>query len=277
MPMYSGYESAARVISCRQDVCLCARNCQLPSEQTMAVSPRTCVGSRGPRGSSDVWGVLLTPQNTPFPPFHPAHWLPASCSTLDKILWKASTHWHSHSDCISPRIYLKLFHLLAPGNEQIAVHSFKLPCLLFNVLFNSPIIMQVGFSPVFDKISSRCFLDCLLHSHDLLWDPHLFPGGLPTIKHLTAEYWQHAGGNWSVPRFWGDDLSRTTLPNAQRWKYSLQNGKTVKIECAGVGIATMTVVGFLDIYYCVIIAWTFFYLFATYSALPSLPWATCGN
>jgi len=43
----------------------------------------------------------------------------------------------------------------------------------------------------------------------------------------------------------------------------------------GVGIATMTVVGFLDIYYCVIIAWTFFYLFATYSSLPSLPWATC--
>ena len=182
MPMYSGYESAARVISCRQDVCLCARNCQLPSEQTMAVSPRTCVGSRGPRGSSDVWGVLLTPQNTPFPPFHPAHWLPASCSTLDKILWKASTHWHSHSDCISPRIYLKLFHLLAPGNEQIAVHFFSI----------SPILLQVGFSPVFDKIFFRCFLDCLLHSHDLLWDPHLFPGGLPTIKHLTAEYWRQS-------------------------------------------------------------------------------------
>ena len=51
----------------------------------------------------------------------------------------------------------------------------------------------------------------------------------------------------------------------------------VKIESAGVGIATMTVVGFLDIYYCVIIAWTFFYLFATYSAIPDLPWATCGN
>ena len=51
----------------------------------------------------------------------------------------------------------------------------------------------------------------------------------------------------------------------------------VKIESAGVGIATMTVVGFLDIYYCVIIAWTFFYLFATYSTLPGLPWATCGN
>ena len=51
----------------------------------------------------------------------------------------------------------------------------------------------------------------------------------------------------------------------------------VKIESTGVGIATMTVVGFLDIYYCVIIAWTFFYLFATYSTLPGLPWATCGN
>lgn len=43
----------------------------------------------------------------------------------------------------------------------------------------------------------------------------------------------------------------------------------------GVGIATMTVVGFLDIYYCVIIAWTFFYLFATYSAVPDLPWSRC--
>ena len=51
----------------------------------------------------------------------------------------------------------------------------------------------------------------------------------------------------------------------------------IKIESTGVGIATMTVVGFLDIYYCVIIAWTFFYLFATFTALPGLPWATCGN
>jgi len=43
----------------------------------------------------------------------------------------------------------------------------------------------------------------------------------------------------------------------------------------GVGIATMAVVFFLDIYYCVIIAWTFFYLFATFSELPGLPWDTC--
>jgi len=43
----------------------------------------------------------------------------------------------------------------------------------------------------------------------------------------------------------------------------------------GVGVATMTLVFFLDIYYCVIIAWTFFYLFATFTALPGLPWDTC--
>ena len=44
----------------------------------------------------------------------------------------------------------------------------------------------------------------------------------------------------------------------------------------GVGVATMMVVGYLDIYYCVIIAWTFFYLFAGFSSLPDLPWDTCG-
>merc|ERR1719244_2546069 len=43
----------------------------------------------------------------------------------------------------------------------------------------------------------------------------------------------------------------------------------------GVGVATMTVVFYLDIYYCVIIAWTFFYLFAGFSSLPDLPWDTC--
>lgn len=43
----------------------------------------------------------------------------------------------------------------------------------------------------------------------------------------------------------------------------------------GVGIATMAVVFFLDIYYCIIIAWTFFYLIATFTELPNLPWNTC--
>ena len=45
----------------------------------------------------------------------------------------------------------------------------------------------------------------------------------------------------------------------------------------GVGVATMTVVFYLDIYYCVIIAWTFFYLFSGFTALPDLPWDTCGE
>ena len=45
----------------------------------------------------------------------------------------------------------------------------------------------------------------------------------------------------------------------------------------GVGVATMMVVGYLDIYYCVIIAWTFFYLFAGFTAIPSVPWDTCGQ
>ncbi|CAG9860469.1 unnamed protein product [Phyllotreta striolata] len=43
----------------------------------------------------------------------------------------------------------------------------------------------------------------------------------------------------------------------------------------GVGYATMTIVFLLDVYYCVIIAWTLFYI---YSSLASeLPWSHCGN
>ncbi|KAJ9592234.1 hypothetical protein L9F63_001235, partial [Diploptera punctata] len=45
----------------------------------------------------------------------------------------------------------------------------------------------------------------------------------------------------------------------------------------GVGYATMTIVFFLDIYYCIIIAWTIFYLIATFVRLPGLPWENCDN
>ena len=45
----------------------------------------------------------------------------------------------------------------------------------------------------------------------------------------------------------------------------------------GVGIACMVLLFLLNIYYCVIIAWTFFYLIATFVALPGLPWDTCGQ
>lgn len=45
----------------------------------------------------------------------------------------------------------------------------------------------------------------------------------------------------------------------------------------GVGYATMTLVFFLDIYYCIIIAWTLFYLISSFTALPNLPWSGCDN
>ena len=46
---------------------------------------------------------------------------------------------------------------------------------------------------------------------------------------------------------------------------------------AGVGYATMTLVFFLDIYYCIIIAWTLYYLLTSFIALPNLPWSGCGE
>ncbi|KAG8234332.1 hypothetical protein J437_LFUL016790 [Ladona fulva] len=45
----------------------------------------------------------------------------------------------------------------------------------------------------------------------------------------------------------------------------------------GVGYATMTIVFFLDIYYCIIISWTLFYLINTFVAIPGLPWQDCDN
>ena len=45
----------------------------------------------------------------------------------------------------------------------------------------------------------------------------------------------------------------------------------------GVGYATMTIVFWLDIYYCIIIAWTLFYLISTFLSLPDLPWRHCGE
>ncbi|GJQ72527.1 hypothetical protein Trydic_g14687 [Trypoxylus dichotomus] len=45
----------------------------------------------------------------------------------------------------------------------------------------------------------------------------------------------------------------------------------------GVGYATMTIVFLLDIYYCIIIAWTLYYLICTFATIPYLPWADCDN
>lgn len=45
----------------------------------------------------------------------------------------------------------------------------------------------------------------------------------------------------------------------------------------GVGYATMTIVFLLDVYYCVIIAWTLFYILSLVMYLPKLPWEGCDN
>jgi len=45
----------------------------------------------------------------------------------------------------------------------------------------------------------------------------------------------------------------------------------------GVGYATMTIVFWLDIYYCIIISWTLYYLIMTFIHIPELPWRDCGN
>ncbi|KAJ8967593.1 hypothetical protein NQ317_010455 [Molorchus minor] len=45
----------------------------------------------------------------------------------------------------------------------------------------------------------------------------------------------------------------------------------------GVGYAAMTLVFLLNVYYCIIIAWTLFYIMSSFSALPDLPWSGCDN
>lgn len=43
----------------------------------------------------------------------------------------------------------------------------------------------------------------------------------------------------------------------------------------GVGYAAMTIVFLLDVYYCVIISWTIFYIYSSFSM--KLPWSDCGK
>jgi solute carrier family 6 GABA transporter-like protein 6/8/11/12/13 len=43
----------------------------------------------------------------------------------------------------------------------------------------------------------------------------------------------------------------------------------------GIGFACAAVAFFLNIYYVVILAWAFYYIFASFTAI--LPWATCDN
>ncbi|XP_025829796.1 sodium- and chloride-dependent GABA transporter 1-like isoform X2 [Agrilus planipennis] len=45
----------------------------------------------------------------------------------------------------------------------------------------------------------------------------------------------------------------------------------------GVGYATMTLVFLLDVYYCIIISWTLYYIMSTFVYMPNLPWRSCDN
>ena len=46
---------------------------------------------------------------------------------------------------------------------------------------------------------------------------------------------------------------------------------------AGVGIATMVMVTYYNVYYCVIVAWSLYYFVASFVSIPDLPWNTCGK
>jgi len=43
----------------------------------------------------------------------------------------------------------------------------------------------------------------------------------------------------------------------------------------GVGIATMVMVTYYNVYYCVIVAWSLYYFVASFVSIPDLPWNTC--
>lgn len=51
----------------------------------------------------------------------------------------------------------------------------------------------------------------------------------------------------------------------------------ITVYVIGTGYATMTIVFLLDVYYCVIVAWTFFYLASCFLSFPTLPWENCGE
>ena len=45
----------------------------------------------------------------------------------------------------------------------------------------------------------------------------------------------------------------------------------------GVGFSTMVMVTYYNIYYCVIISWSLYYLIASFVAIPDVPWNTCAG
>ena len=123
----------------------------------------------------------------------------------------------------------------------------------------------------------RCLLTSLLYCHVFMWHTNILPRGC----------------DWSIFGFRRNDPCCSTLSYSERQEFDkhIQSNFFMKPERSridfliltfgflnlGVGIATMALVFFLDIYYCVIIAWTWFYFIAAFTAIPDLPWNTCGK
>ena len=52
---------------------------------------------------------------------------------------------------------------------------------------------------------------------------------------------------------------------------------TYHFSFIGVGIATMVMVLYYNIYYCIIVAWSLYYFIASFVSIPDVPWNTCGE
>ena len=112
---------------------------------------------------------------------------------------------------------------------------------------------------------------------------------LPDLSRLFPASLPYRNGNlWPslcLPRtccrpilfHWWHDIACKILSSFKRFHFLLVCYSVFNHIYSGVGISSMVYVFFLNIYYCVILAWIFHYFFSTILSLPDLPWDTCGN
>ena len=107
----------------------------------------------------------------------------------------------------------------------------------------------------------------LFHCHVRLWNSYFLP---------RSCYWPVLG-IWRTNNGWTACPNTSRLYSARNYDFENDSLTDSLFVFLGVGYATMTIVFFLDIYYCIIIAWTLFYLLATILSIPNLPWGSCGE
>ncbi|ELT92206.1 hypothetical protein CAPTEDRAFT_221230 [Capitella teleta] len=105
-------------------------------------------------------------------------------------------------------------------------------------------------------------------------------GGVPMffLEVAIGQFMSEGGiAVWNIcPLLQGITLS----PRAMKLSIDSVTGHSEDSQSApaGIGFATVIIVGLLNIYYNVILAWAFHYLFASLASVTSvLPWATCDN